>query len=112
MNIGIYIYDDAEVLDFSGPFEVFSTANRLVESDAFNVFLISEKNTPINARGGFEVKAKYNIANHPALDVLIVAGGVHYAQLENSAVIAWIAKQNSKGTFEQVTHAPGAQRSS
>lgn len=29
MNIGIYIYDDAEVLDFSGPFEVFSAAKRL-----------------------------------------------------------------------------------
>jgi len=28
MNIGIYIYDEAEVLDFAGPFEVFSTANR------------------------------------------------------------------------------------
>lgn len=29
MNIGIYIYENAEVLDFSGPFEVFSTAKRL-----------------------------------------------------------------------------------
>lgn len=33
MNIGIYIYDDAEVLDFSGPFEVFSTAKRLANND-------------------------------------------------------------------------------
>ena len=29
MNIGIYLYDDAEVLDFAGPFEVFSVAARL-----------------------------------------------------------------------------------
>ena len=29
MNIGIFIYNDAEVLDFSGPFEVFSIAKRL-----------------------------------------------------------------------------------
>lgn len=33
MNIGVYIYDDAEVLDFSGPFEVFSTAKRLANND-------------------------------------------------------------------------------
>jgi putative intracellular protease/amidase len=33
MNIGIYIYDDAEVLDFSGPFEVLSTAKRLANND-------------------------------------------------------------------------------
>jgi hypothetical protein len=28
MNIGIYIYENAEVLDFAGPFEVFSVASR------------------------------------------------------------------------------------
>ena len=33
MNIGIYIYDQAEVLDFSGPFEVFSTASRVCVSE-------------------------------------------------------------------------------
>lgn len=96
MNIGIFIYDDAEVLDFSGPFEVFSTADRLVESDAFNTFIISEKGTVVNARGGFAVIAKYSIENHPPLDLLIVVGGVHYAQLENETVIAWIAEQNTK----------------
>lgn len=31
MNIGIYIYDEAEVLDFAGPFEVFSVASRFLE---------------------------------------------------------------------------------
>ena len=43
MNIEIYIYDQAEVLDFSGPFEVSSTASRLCENgDLFNIFLVSE----------------------------------------------------------------------
>ena len=96
MNIGIFIYDDAEVLDFSGPFEVFSTANRLVENEVFNVFLISEKSQPVNARGGFSVLAKYNIENHPVLDTLIVPGGVHDKQLENKAVINWITQQNTQ----------------
>ena len=42
MNIGIYIYNQAEVLDFSGPFEVFSTASRfLSQNEKFNVFLIA-----------------------------------------------------------------------
>lgn len=34
MNIGIYVYPNAEVLDFAGPFEVFSTANRLARSQS------------------------------------------------------------------------------
>ncbi len=33
MNVGIYIYDEAEVLDFSGPFEVFSVASRFLEEN-------------------------------------------------------------------------------
>ena len=50
MNIGIYIYDDAEVLDFSGPFEVFSTAKRLAKNQ-WNIFLVAQHNQPVNARG-------------------------------------------------------------
>lgn len=44
MNIGIYIYDEAEVLDFAGPFEVFSTAKRLAAA-SWNVFFVPA-NTP------------------------------------------------------------------
>jgi len=94
MNIGIYIYDDAEVLDFSGPFEVFSVASRfLKESEKFNVFLISENKTTIIARGGYEVNSKYTFANHPSLDVLIVVGGVHTKEVKKQNVIAWITNQ-------------------
>ncbi len=51
MNIGIYIYEQAEVLDFAGPFEVFSTAKRL-GAESLNVFLVSENGKPVVARGG------------------------------------------------------------
>lgn len=51
INIGIYIYDRAEVLDFSGPFEVFSTATRMCENDTpFNVFLVAQQLQPVVAR--------------------------------------------------------------
>ncbi|APW65387.1 glutamine amidotransferase [Poseidonibacter parvus] len=94
MNIGIYIYDDAEVLDFSGPFEVFSVASRfLKESEKFNVFLISENKTTIIARGGYEVNSKYTFTNHPILDVLIVVGGVHTKEVKKQNVITWITNQ-------------------
>ena len=56
MNIGIYVYEEAEVLDFSGPYEVFATASRLSEvGDPFNVFLVGESDSPIKARGGYLV---------------------------------------------------------
>ncbi len=91
MNIGIYIYEEAEVLDFSGPFEVFSTASRFLEEDEkFNVFLIAEKSGSVLARGGYDVNVKYNINNHPKLDLLVVAGGVHTQEMKKENVITWI----------------------
>ncbi|MEM5550443.1 DJ-1/PfpI family protein [Pseudoalteromonas neustonica] len=89
MHIGIYIYNDAEVLDFSGPFEVFSTAKRLADND-WQVFFVAEQNKPVLARAGFSVNPHYSFDNHPAIDLLIVVGGVHTYELEKRAVINWI----------------------
>lgn len=100
MNIGIYIYDQAEVLDFSGPFEVFSTASRISDGhDPFTVFLISETGNTVSARGGYSVNPQYGFHNHPALDVLIVVGGVHIQEMEKLRVIDWIATQAQKATL-------------
>ncbi|MBB1340348.1 MULTISPECIES: DJ-1/PfpI family protein [Pseudoalteromonas] len=89
MNIAIYIYDDAEVLDFSGPFEVFSTAKRLADNN-WQVFFVAEHAGPVIARAGFSVNPHYSFADHPAFDVLIVVGGLHTHELEKPAVINWI----------------------
>ncbi|MGB0989529.1 MAG: DJ-1/PfpI family protein [Halarcobacter sp.] len=92
MNIGIYIYDNAEVLDFSGPYEVFSVANRFLE-EKHNLFFISEKEEVIKARGEYKVLSDFTIETHPKLDVLIVVGGVHTEELEKQNVINWLTKQ-------------------
>ncbi|MEF1312127.1 DJ-1/PfpI family protein [Vibrio mytili] len=89
MNIGIYIYDDAEVLDFSGPFEVFSTAKRLDNND-WNVFLVSENSAPVVARGGFTVLPHYAIDDHPNIDLLVVVGGIHTEEMTKQNVLSWI----------------------
>lgn len=94
INVAIYIYDDAEVLDFSGPFEVLSTAARICDGDTpFNVFLIGEKTQPVAARGGYRVLPHYDFDQHPAIDLLIVVGGVHSAEVRKQSVINWIAEQ-------------------
>ena len=89
MNIGIYIYDDAEVIDFSGPFEVFSTAKRLANND-WQVSLIAKSDSPVLARGGYSVNPHYSFADCPLLDLLVVVGGDHTRELEKAEVIAWL----------------------
>ena len=76
MQIGIYIYDGAEVLDFSGPYEVFSTASRIGPMDLQPRLLASGPGV-VTARGGLRVLPDEVIGATRALDVLIVAGGEH-----------------------------------
>lgn len=100
MNIGIYIYDDAEVLDFSGPFEVFTTASRVCpDDDPFNVFLIGENQKTVLARGRYQIIPHCDIANHPIIDLLIVAGGVPDKELQKFHVLAWIRHQSDQARY-------------
>lgn len=93
INVAIYIYDDAEVLDFSGPYEVFSTAARLAGSPAvFNTFLLAQNSGPVTARAGYRVLPHYSFDDCPQVDLLIVVGGVHNAEMEKPQVISWLAK--------------------
>ncbi|WP_286235399.1 DJ-1/PfpI family protein [Thalassotalea sediminis] len=91
MNFGIYIYNNAEVLDFSGPFEVLSTANRLGHNN-WNIFLVSENKGLIQARGGYPIHSHFSFEDHPDIDVLIVVGGIHTEELKKAHVISWVAK--------------------
>ena len=100
INVGIYIYNDVEVLDFAGPFEVFSTASRVKariepsSDDLFNVFTIGEKMTDIFARGGLQVVPKYQISHHPDINLLIIPGGIVNDELEKDHLISWIAESS------------------
>jgi len=95
-NVAIYIFDQVEVLDFAGPFEVFSTASRVYSrlhpeaEKPFDVFTIAAQMGIVTARGGLIVEPKFQISDHPAIDVLLVPGGVIEEELEREAVIGWI----------------------
>lgn len=92
MNIAIYIYDDAEVLDFSGPFEVFNTAKRLFNLD-WTVFFLAEEEQFVRARGGMTLLPHFALGEHPDIDLLIVSGGIHDREQRNENVISWLKKE-------------------
>jgi transcriptional regulator GlxA family with amidase domain len=97
INIGVYIYENAEILDFSGPYQVFSTASRfLKKKEKINIFLVSEENKVIKARGGFNIFANYSFADCPNIDVLIISGGVHKNEMKKKNVLNWIKEKSSK----------------
>jgi len=97
-TVGIYLFDNVEVLDFAGPFEVFSTALRvksILQPDApksFEVFTVAESMRTVKARGGLAVQPHFDITNHPAIDILIIPGGIVTAELQHETVIDWIMR--------------------
>lgn len=98
-NIGIFIFDEVEVLDFAGPYEVLTTAARVHARSAanapllFNVFTIGRNSEPVRARAGLKIDPDFTIGRHPAIDCLIVPGGVVNAELTKDDVVAWIDAQ-------------------
>lgn len=92
LAIGILVFDDAEELDFVGPWEVFTMANA-VAKDSHRVLLIAEREAPIRCAKGMRVLPDVMLAETPALDVLLIPGGQGTRrEVENEPLLAWIAK--------------------
>src|SRR4051794_11211126 len=92
-TLAILIFDDVEVLDFCGPFEVFSVAGRLTDPPAFNVLTVAEKAGPVLARGGLSVNPHHRLPDCPPADLLLVPGGTGTRrETHNPALVGWIAE--------------------
>ena len=96
-SVGILAFDNAEVLDVMGPFEVFSVAGRISKPSKFEVNLISDRRDSLaNLRHGLEIKTDYSINSAPNFDLLIVAGGVTTEAEKNLDLLTWLQGRASK----------------
>lgn len=96
-NVAILIFSDVELLDFAGPFEVFSVTRREDDSNAFNVYAVAEKSDPITTRNGLSVIPQYTIHNCPQPDILLVPGGQGTRrEMNNPTLINWIKHRAQK----------------
>ncbi|WP_243821062.1 DJ-1/PfpI family protein [Bacillus thuringiensis] len=93
-SVGIFLFNEVEVLDFAGPFEVFSVTE-VNEEKPFTVYTVSENGEMITARNGLKVQPDYSIENLPPVDILIISGGLGAREYEikNEIVIKWIRQQ-------------------
>ncbi|MBS4070370.1 MAG: DJ-1/PfpI family protein [Algoriphagus sp.] len=74
-NLGIFAFNDMEVLDFAGPFEVFSVANQLSGYKLLKIRVASADKKTIIAKNGLEIKADFRLADLENLDYLVIPGG-------------------------------------
>lgn len=97
-TVGILLFDDVEVLDAFGPFEVFSVAQTPESDDTgntlFRVVTIAETSNPVTTRGGLVVQPHHTIADHPPLDIMLVpGGGGSRSARKNPTILDWVRDQ-------------------
>lgn len=92
----LLMFDDMELLDFAGPFEVFTTAVRVAGKHGqpmpWTVSTASPTGAPVRARAGLTLHAEHALAEAPATDVFLVPGGVVDGVLADAALLAQIGR--------------------
>jgi transcriptional regulator GlxA family with amidase domain len=104
-KIAIVLFDDVEVLDFAGPFEVFSIAGQRNTGEAYDVFTVAEKATVV-ARNRLIVTPTYTFANCTSPDIFLIPGGGGYhadgtafgsrREMNNPVMLQWIEQHFDK----------------
>jgi len=72
-RLGIYVFKDAEIVDFAAPHGVFSVARRF--DPELDAFLIADAMRPVQAQAGFTVLPNYCFDDRPAMDAFLIPGG-------------------------------------
>ena len=72
-RLGVYVFKDAEIVDFAAPYGVFSVARRF--DPEIDAFLVADTMRPVQAQAGFTVLPNYSFADRPAMDAFLIPGG-------------------------------------
>jgi len=98
-KIGIIVFDNAEVLDVMGPYEVFSVAGRLSEPSEFQVVLISDtEDKNVTLRHGLRIHTDMSIYEMQEFDLIIVSGGITTSAEQNKNLLEFLVKSKARGT--------------
>ena len=99
-KVGIIVFDNAEVLDVMGPYEVFSVAGRISEPSEFQVDLISDsEEKSVTLRHGLRILTDINIYEDQEFDLMIVSGGITTNAEQNKKLLEFLVKSKARGTI-------------
>ena len=102
-NVAIVVYDQAEPLDWTGPFEVYNDAARFGAAngvDAFHVYIVSKSKDPVNAQG-MHVVPSYSIQDAPKPDLVVFPGGPSSRVYDDPEFFAWAKKVSIEAEIAQ-----------
>jgi transcriptional regulator GlxA family with amidase domain len=82
-TVAILLFNGVEIIDYSGPWEVFGAAG-------FVVHTVAPTSDPIKTAYGQRVLPDYALENAPRADIVVVPGGSISGALNDSRIIRWI----------------------
>jgi transcriptional regulator GlxA family with amidase domain len=98
-KIALLIFDDVEVLDFAGPFEVFSVADERHDYKLFDITVVAKVKEPVTARNGLSVNPHRTINEVSQVDMLLVPGGLGTRPLiRDQEVVDWVRRVGENAT--------------
>jgi transcriptional regulator GlxA family with amidase domain len=91
-RLGIYVFKDAEIVDFAAPYGVWSVARRF--DPELECFFVADAMRPVQAQAGFTVLPNYSFNERPAMDAFLIPGGFGTRQeLHNRRLHEFVSSQ-------------------
>jgi putative intracellular protease/amidase len=97
-NLAIFIFENVQIIDYTGPFEVFGHAWD-GDQPLFNIYTVAEKADPITTNMGMTVVPKYTFDNAPKPDIVVLPGGGVNQHLKNPRVIKWVQERAAEAEY-------------
>jgi transcriptional regulator GlxA family with amidase domain len=99
VNIGIFIFDGVEELDFAGPYEVLTAWSRQAEERELTVFTVARTTGPVTCSHGLRVIPDHGWDDAPPIELLVFPGGRINALLEQDDVVDWVRRTRNAGAL-------------
>ncbi|KIX14211.1 DJ-1/PfpI family protein [Dethiosulfatarculus sandiegensis] len=98
--VSILLFEGIELLDFSGPFEVFSACNKSRGKELFSINTVADSKLPLKTANGLKVMADFDFLDCPQPDILVVPGGQGARKaMQHSATLDFVASTTEKAEF-------------
>lgn len=93
-NVAILIFEGVQIIDYTGPYEVFGHVYTADQPTPLKIYTVSEHTRPVTTAMGMSVVPKYSIETAPKPDILIVPGGDVAAVTDNPRLLEWVKKKS------------------
>ncbi|ACB74865.1 DJ-1/PfpI family protein [Opitutus terrae] len=96
-HVAILVFDDVEVLDFAGPFEVFALADELHDHAVFHTFTLALKPGTVRTRNGLKIVPDFTLESCPLPHVFVIPGGAGTRPLlQMPSLLEWLRVKSRK----------------